>query len=102
MGRTSTFEKKKQLHGCVRVVLFFMGIFALFFGFMTGGLIMAFFIAGGIMFLLLTFMPMYLGKGTCPYCGNMVDDISLKNVTYKCKHCKKISNVRENYLETIE
>ena len=61
----------------------------------------------GIVLLLITlgrfgaaFSQMKSKHGSCPYCGNAVD-VEKTATTYKCVHCKKISNVREDGLETI-
>ena len=38
--------------------------------------------------------------GKCPYCGNGVTVLA-SDTTYKCPHCKHISNHNGMYLETI-
>lgn len=38
--------------------------------------------------------------GVCPYCNNKVE-VPNDSITFKCIHCKKISNVRGMNLESI-
>ena len=98
--RRTVIGKHQKTKAC-GIVLIIMGIG----GFMLSPLIFPpFWIIGGI--LCLSIGITYIKKGdiceaVCPYCNNKIR-VFEKELTHKCQHCKKISNVRSNMLETIE
>ncbi|MBR1722753.1 MAG: zinc-ribbon domain-containing protein [Treponema sp.] len=60
-----------------------------------------FFIIGGILcFIIGGSLKLEKQTGTCPYCNNPVTVVT-GQLTYKCIHCKRISNQRSDYLEEL-
>lgn len=91
-------EKIKTDSGCLRIICIVLGIGFIILGIITFPLICGI----GVLFLLAGFIKTgYIYKTKCPYCGNDIQIFDSEK-THKCKYCKKISNRKDNYLETIE
>lgn len=93
----------KEVNKVAGVTWIVVGICAVLVGLFTVGVIIGFlFIFAGLGMIGMGANNMSgMQKGKCPYC-NSDALVSVKATTYKCSECKKVSQKKEEYLETID